>query len=108
MGKRLTATLYLMKSQQISMKVDGIDAFRREAPAVLRATQLMTSVHPLLTELQGIRAEVGALGSQLRETEQPDGLEWALEGRLVGRLAFIAEQLEQAAGLEPLPRVRAA
>ncbi|MCP5113943.1 MAG: hypothetical protein GY953_24175 [bacterium] len=28
--------------------------------------------------------------------------------RLVGRLAFIAEQLEKAAGLEPLPRVRAA
>ncbi len=126
-----------------------------------------------LTELHGIQAEVGALGSQLQQAEQPDGLQWTLEGaldrlcsqlaeirrklegapypfdhadaettlqsyivpqmpdlglgfdlyelggyaiehayevyfRLVGRLAFIAEQLERAAGLEPLPRVRAA
>lgn len=171
-GKRLTAALYLMKSEMISLRVDGVEAFRREAPGLLRTTQLMTSIHPLLTELHGIRAEVGALGPRLREAEPPEGLRWALEGaldrlrgqlaeicrklegapypfdhadaettlesyivpelpeqldlglyelggyaldhayevyfRLVGRLAFIAEQLERAAGFEPLPRVRAA
>ena len=171
---RMMASLFLMKSAEVSFRVDEAASFRSETPALMRSLAQLNQVHPLVTELHAFRGELEALMRQLHHERQQQGhssdrLQFAIRNaleqvhaqikeigiklgdapypfehaeadhtlakdlipempdhdtlelfpvservfdcyydlyhRVAGRLAFIAEQLERAAGIEPLPVV---